>query len=107
MMLEYTHCLLHVQTLMRELTQQHIHMLLFQLLQYPHPVQGACIYGKCLALSTASSCSEHGSSEGFECSPQFVQFFLIPSECTLLTRHEMPFHWQSDDLLPVLCVYST
>ena len=27
---------------------------------------------------------------------------MMPSECTPLTRHKMPFHRQSDDLLPVV-----
>ena len=85
-----------------KLTQRHIHMMLFQLWPDPHPVQGACKCGRYLASSMASSCSERGSSEGLGCSPQSVRFFLTPSECTPLTRHEMLFHRQSDDLLPVL-----
>ena len=50
-----------------KLTQQHIHMMLFQLWLVPHPFQGACIHGRYPASSTASSCSKHGSSEDFEC----------------------------------------
>lgn len=85
-----------------KLTQRHIHTMLFQLWPNPHSVQEACIYGRYLASLMASSCSEHGSSEGLVCSPQSVLFFLMPSECTPLTRHEMLFHRQSDDRLPVL-----
>ena len=79
-----------------------IHMMLFQLWPDPHPVQGVCKCGRYLASSMASSCSERGSSEGLVCSLQSVRFFLTPSECTPLTRHEMLFHRRSDDLLPVL-----
>ena len=89
----------------KKLTQQHIHMMLFQLWQDSHLVQGACIYGRYLASLMASLCSEHGSSQGSECSPQYTQLFLMPSECTPLIRHEMLSHHQSDDLLPLLGMY--
>ena len=36
-------------------------MLLFQQLQYPHPVQGACIYGRCLASERVGGFDESAS----------------------------------------------